>query len=200
MEVFDNSHRHFIIYKPYGVLSQFGSNDSKQQSKKFLGILHDFPEGIMPIGRLDEKSEGLLLLTTDGKMSDFINSQKVEKEYYALLNGAIAQLEIERLKVGVEIGFEGRKYQTKPCKVFKLNEVPNLPERSKKIRDARHGPTSWISITLNEGKFRQVRKMTSAVGFPTLRLVRVRVGNIHLNSMQVGDVVEVADFTTTIKG
>ncbi|CAH8293386.1 23S rRNA pseudouridine2457 synthase [Mariniflexile fucanivorans] len=194
MEASKNLHRHFIIYKPYGVLSQFGSNDSKQQSKKFLGILQDFPEGIMPIGRLDEKSEGLLLLTTDGKMSDFVNSQKVEKEYYTLVNGAITEFEIEQLKAGVEIGFDGRKYQTKPCKVFKLNEDPKLPERSKKIRDARHGPTSWISITLNEGKFRQVRKMTSAVGFPTLRLVRVRVGNIHLNEMQVGEVVAVDHF------
>lgn len=187
-------HRHFIIYKPYGVLSQFGSKDSKQQSKKFLGMLYDFPEGIMPIGRLDEKSEGLLLLTTDGKMSDFVNSQKVDKEYYAQVNGAITEEAMAQLAQGVEIGFEGKKYHTKPCKVFKLDAVPDLPIRSQKIRDDRHGPTSWISLTLNEGKFRQVRKMTSAVGFPTLRLVRVRVGDIHLNNMQVGDVVEVRSF------
>lgn len=187
-------HKHFIIYKPYGYLSQFASNASKQQSKKFLGALHDFPEGIMAIGRLDEKSEGLLLLTTDGKMSDYINSQKVDKEYYALVNGDITHEAIEQLSKGVEIGFEGKKYLTKPCAVFKLENEPNLPERSKKIRDARHGPTSWISITLNEGKFRQVRKMTSAVGFPTLRLVRVRVGNVHVNAMQVGEVILVTDF------
>jgi 23S rRNA pseudouridine2457 synthase len=193
MEALKTNHRHFIIYKPYGVLSQFGSNDSKQQSKKFLGILHDFPEGIMPIGRLDEKSEGLLLLTTDGKLSDFINSQKVEKEYYALVNGAITEEAINQLNAGVEIGFDGKKYKTKPCQVFKLDETPNLPERSKKIRDDRHGPTTWISVTLNEGKFRQVRKMTSAVGFPTLRLVRVRVGAIKINTMQVGDVIEMVD-------
>ena len=190
----DTIHRHFIIYKPYGYLSQFASNASKQQSKKFLGELFDFPEGVMAIGRLDEKSEGLLLLTTDGKMSDFINSKKVDKEYYAQVNGDISLEAIAQLKAGVEIGFEGRKYQTKPCKVFKLNEPPNLPLRSQKIRDDRHGPTSWISITLNEGKFRQVRKMTSAVGFPTLRLVRVRVGTIQLNTMPVGAVVEVTDF------
>jgi 23S rRNA pseudouridine2457 synthase len=187
-------HRHFIIYKPYGYLSQFASNASKQQSKKFLGELHDFPEDIMAIGRLDEKSEGLLLLTTDGKTSDYINSQKVEKEYYALVNGDITSDAIEQLSKGVEIGFEGKKYQTKPCAVYKLKQDPELPERSKKIRDARHGPTSWISITLREGKFRQVRKMTSAVGFPTLRLVRARVGVIHLNTMQVGEVIEVEDF------
>lgn len=190
----DIKHLHFIIYKPYGYLSQFASNDNKQQSKMFLGFLYDFPDGIMPIGRLDEKSEGLLLLTTDGKMSDFINSQKVDKEYYAQVNGDISLEAIENLKVGVEIGFDGRKYQTRPCKVFKLNVIPDLPMRSQKIRDDRHGPTSWVSITLNEGKFRQVRKMTSAVGFPTLRLVRVRVGDIHLNDMQVGEVISVDDF------
>lgn len=170
------------------------SNDSKQQSKRFLGELHDFPDGIMPIGRLDEKSEGLLLLTTNGKMSDYINSQKVDKEYYALVDGDITQMAITKLQGGVEIGFDGKKYNTKPCKAIKLETAPSLPERSKKIRDARHGPTSWVSITLNEGKFRQVRKMTSAVSFPTLRLVRVRVGAIHLNTMKVGDVIEVESF------
>ena len=86
------------------------------------------------------------------------------------------------------------KYITKPCKAFVLESAPNLPSRSKKIRDDRHGPTSWISITLTEGKFRQVRKMTSAVGYPTLRLVRVRVGGLHINNMQNGDVVEVNKF------
>ncbi|WP_303317443.1 pseudouridine synthase [Flavivirga abyssicola] len=194
MEVSKSEHRHFVIYKPYGYLSQFKSHDSKQQSKKFLGLLYDFPKGIMAIGRLDEKSEGLLLLTTDGKTSDFVNSQKVEKEYYAQVDGTITDEAINLLKAGVEIGFDGKKYQTRPCKASRLNELPDLPKRSQKIRDDRHGPTSWVSIILNEGKFRQVRKMTSAVGFPTLRLVRVRVGTIHINSMQVGDVVEVSAF------
>ena len=127
-------------------------------------------------------------------MSDFVNSKKVDKEYYAQVNGHITFEAIEQLLKGVEIGFEGKKYQTKPCKVFKLDAIPELPVRSQKIRDDRHGPTSWISVTLNEGKFRQVRKMTSAVGFPTLRLVRVRVGAVQLNAMQVGAVVEVACF------
>ncbi|GGK20388.1 pseudouridine synthase [Yeosuana aromativorans] len=194
MEVFEQAHRHFIIYKPYGYLSQFYSNSKQQHKKRFLGDLYDFPEGSMAIGRLDEKSEGLLLITTDGKMSDFVNSQKVDKEYYAQVNGDITEDAIATLKTGVEIGFEGKKYMTKPCRVFKLDKEPCLPERSKKIRDSRHGPTSWVSITLNEGKFRQVRKMTSAVGFPTLRLVRVRVGAINLDSMNTGDVIEVNAF------
>jgi 23S rRNA pseudouridine2457 synthase len=187
-------HRHFMIFKPYGYLSQFMSNASKQQSKKFLGDLYDFPEESMAIGRLDEKSEGLLLITTDGKTSAFINSKKVEKEYYAQVDGDISAEAINKLKAGVEIGFDGGKYQTKPCKVFKLNTIPELPIRSRKIRDDRHGPTSWVSITLNEGKFRQVRKMTSAVGYPTLRLVRIRIDLIKIDVMQVGDVIEVESF------
>ena len=187
-------HRHFVIFKPFGYLSQFESNDSKQQSKKFLGSLYSFPEGIMAIGRLDEASEGLLLLTTDGKMSAHINSQKEEKEYYAQVDGIITDDAIEKLKTGVDITVEGQKYNTKRCKAFKLDTVPELPKRAKKIRDDRHGPTSWVSVTLQEGKFRQVRKMTAVVGFPTLRLVRVRVADIHINSMQAGDVVEVSEF------
>ncbi len=179
-----------MMYKPYGYLSQFVNNGQKQNSKKLLGELHDFPEGTMAIGRLDEKSEGLLLLTTDGKVSNHICSGKIEKEYYAQLDGDISEEAITTLTNGVEIGFDGKKYITASCKVFKLDGSPELPTRSKKIRDDRHGPTSWVSITLKEGKFRQVRKMTSAVGFPTLRLVRVRVGEIYLNNMQVGEVKE----------
>lgn len=170
------------------MLSQFASNSTQQKRKKFLGELGEFPKGTMPIGRLDEKSEGLLLLTTDGKLSNYINSTHIEKEYYAQLDGAITDKAILQLQDGVEIGFDGKKYQTKPCKAFKLETSPKLPERWKKIRDERHGPTSWVSITLTEGKFRQVRKMTSAVGFPTLRLVRIRIGTIFLNGLDVGEV------------
>lgn len=194
MEESKKEHKHFIIYKPYGYLSQFYSNSKKEQKKKFLGDLFNFPKNIMSIGRLDEKSEGLLLITTDGKVSDFINSKKIEKEYYAQVDGDITSEAIENLKYGVEIGFNGKKYITKPCKAIKLENTPGLPIRTKKIRDDKHGPTSWVSVTLNEGKYRQVRKMTSAVGFPTLRLVRVRVGAININKMKVGDVVEVDDF------
>ncbi|WP_242119481.1 pseudouridine synthase [Aestuariivivens sediminicola] len=187
-------HRHYIIYKPYGYLSQFETNSKQQKRKKLLGELHDFPDDIMAVGRLDEKSEGLLLLTTDGKLSDYINSRKVEKEYFALVDGNVSDKAITHLSRGVEIGFNGKKYVTRPCKVLKLEQDPALPERSKKIRDARHGPTTWLSIRLREGKFRQVRKMTSAVGCPTLRLVRVKVGAMQLNNMQVGDVIEVDRF------
>jgi 23S rRNA pseudouridine2457 synthase len=180
--------QHFMIYKPYGYLSQFVNNGPKQNSKKLLGELGDFPEGTMAIGRLDEKSEGLLLLTTDGKVSHHICSSKIEKEYYAQVDGSITDEAIQRLRNGIEIGFEGKKYMTKPCEVKLLHPRPDFQTRSKKIRDERHGPTTWISVVLREGKFRQVRKMTSAVGFPTLRLVRIRIDDLMLGEMKIGEV------------
>jgi 23S rRNA pseudouridine2457 synthase len=185
-------HQHFILHKPYGFLSQFIYE--LKRKKKLLGELYNFPEGTMAIGRLDEDSEGLLLLTTDGKVSEQIRSKKVDKEYFVQVDGIITLEAIEKLQNGVEIGFEGTKYTTKPCKAFLVTEIPNFGERGKKIRDERHGPTSWASITVNEGKFRQVRKMTAAVGFPTLRLVRIRIGNVHLNELKAGEVIEVSDF------
>jgi 23S rRNA pseudouridine2457 synthase len=186
------THRHFIIHKPYGYISQFVCDLKK---KKLLGELHPFPEGTMAIGRLDEDSEGLLLLTTDGKMSEYIRSKKIEKEYYAQVDGLITDEAIQLLQHGVEIGVRNEKYTTLPCAAFKLESIPDFAERSRRIRDDRHGPTSWVSITLKEGKNRQVRKMTAAAGFPTLRLIRVRIGHIHLTDLRPGSVHEVAGFT-----
>ncbi len=182
-------HQHFLIHKPHGYLSQFIYE--KKRHKKLLGELYDFPEGIMAIGRLDEDSEGLLLLTTDGMMSELVRSKSVEKEYYAQVDGVINDKAIEKLMDGVEIGFKGIRYTTKKCKAEILNQLPEFIGEGRKIRNERHGPTSWISITLTEGKFRQVRKMTAAVGFPTLRLVRIRVGNLHLQNLKAGEVVKV---------
>lgn len=182
------SDHHFIIYKPFGYLSQFVCELKK---KKLLGALYDFPEETMAIGRLDEDSEGLLLLTTDGKVSEAIRSSEVEKEYYAQVDGIISDEALKQLRTGVEIGFEGIKYQTLPCKAKRLDQIPDLPPRGRKIRDDRHGPTCWISIILQEGKNRQVRKMTAAVGFPTLRLVRVRIGSFSIGNMQAGEVIKV---------
>jgi len=183
-------HQHFILNKPYGYLSQFVVNGKKKKKHKLLGELYVFPEGTMAIGRLDRDSEGLLLLTTNGKVSYDILSNKYEKEYYVQVDGIITNEAIKQLKKGVEIGIESKKYITKPCKVSLIEVPENSPIENRKIRDERHGPTSWASITLTEGKFRQVRKMTAAVGFPTLRLVRVRIGNIKLQ-IQPGEVLEV---------
>ncbi len=187
------SHRHFILHKPPRFLSQFIYEGKRKGSKGLLGTLHDFPKGTMAIGRLDEDSEGLLFLTTDGKVSEQIRSAKYEKEYYVQVAGVISQEAIEAIQIGVEIGLKGGlKYQTKPCKAKKIKNLEGYPIVVRKMRTDAHGPTSWASITVTEGKFRQVRKMTAAVGFPTLQLIRVRIGEIRLDIGQ-GEVVEVGE-------
>lgn len=187
-------HSHYKIYKPYGYLSQFIYPQTVRKNKSLLGELFSFPEQTMAIGRLDEDSEGLLLLTTDGKESYQILSKKVEKEYHVQVDGIITTDAVEQLSNGVEISIHGKKYTTLPCKASILKETPSFPERAKKIRDERHGPTSWLSITITEGKFRQVKKMTAKVGFPTLRLVRYRIGNETIEGMQTGEVIPVEQF------
>jgi len=194
-----SKHRHFIIHKPYGYLSQFVNNQNRRKNKKLLGELGDFPTGIMAIGRLDQTSEGLLLLTTDGKMSELVRSRKIEKEYYVQVDGDITDNAINEIQSGLQISLKHKKHNTLPCKAHKLNPHPIFKNRSKKIRDERHGPSSWLSVTLTEGKFRQVRKMTAAVGFPTLRLIRARIGNIHLNEMETGDIIEVENLLSLLK-
>lgn len=187
--------RNFKMYKPYGYLSQFVNNQSTRKNKKLLGELHPFPEGTMAIGRLDEDSEGLLLLTTSGGISELVRSRKVEKQYYVQVDGIITPSAVTRLATGIRIGTGAKNYQTTACGVYALPESPWLPERTKKIRDDRHGPTSWLSLTLTEGKFRQVKKMTAAVGFPTLRLVRVRVGKECLDGLSPGETLELETFS-----
>ena len=187
------NHHHFILHKPSGYLSQLVSNQRKQQKKKLLTELYDFPEGTMPVGRLDEDSEGLLLLTTDGKLSEQIRSKKVEKQYYVQVDGEITPEAIQQLSQGVEISIFGKKYTTLHCEAAPLNPAPEVVPPKRK-RSERHGPTSWLTVTITEGKFRQVRKMTASVGFPTLRLIRIRIGHITLDEMPSGSVVEVDDF------
>lgn len=183
------AHRHFILYKPHGYISQFVYE--KKRAKKKLGELFDFPEGTMAIGRLDENSEGLLLLTTNGVVSEQVRGAKYEKEYYAQVDGIITDEAVEELRKGVLIGVKGEKYLTKPCVAERLAVLPSWIGEGRRIRDERHGPTSWVRIVLTEGKFRQVRKMTAFVGFSTLRLVRVRIGTITLEGLAVGAVKEV---------
>ncbi len=183
-----NIHHHFKMFKPYGCVSQFKPRPKK--SKTLLGDFFDFPEETMAIGRLDMDSEGLLLLTTDGMVSYKVRDKSIEKEYYVQVDGIITDEAIQKLQNGVEISTNGTIYKTLPCKAYKLEDEPKLPPRGRNIRKSKHGPTSWVSITITEGKFRQVRKMTASVGFPTLRLVRVRIGNIHLGNLLPEDVFE----------
>jgi len=191
------SHRHFKIFKPYGFLSQFVPEPRKK--KHLLSELSDFPDKTMAIGRLDHDSEGLLLLTTDGMMSYNIRDKGIEKEYYVQVDGVITEDAMTLLQHGVNITVNGLQYLTLPCKAVKLNTDPILPTRGRKIRDPRHGPTSWVSITLCEGKNRQIRKMTAAVGFPTLRLVRVRIGHIDIGKMQAGEVIPLTNLDAALK-
>lgn len=184
-------HTHYKLFKPFGYLSQFLNNQDRRRNKKLLGELYGFREGTMAIGRLDQDSEGLLLLTTDGKMSEAIRSRKTQKEYWVQVDGLITDQAISKLKTGVGISVNKQLYTTLPCEVRKFSQQPELPVRAKPVRDNRHGPSSWIAITLSEGKFRQVRKMTAAVGFPTLRLVRVRIGDHHLDDMKPGEVIQI---------
>lgn len=155
-----------------------------------LGALYDFAPGTMSVGRLDEHSEGLLLLTTDGKVSATITSQKYEKEYFVELDGVITDAAIEQLQKGVEIGFDGKRYTTQPGTARRLDPPPVFSFPPRRQRGASHGPTSWISVIIREGKYRQVRKMTAAVGFPTIRLIRVRIGEWQLGELGAGEVIE----------
>ncbi len=143
----------------------------------------------MAVGRLDEKSEGLLLLTTNGKFSNLITSTAIEKEYHVMVDGIITSEIILKLTQGVEISVEGKPYITHPCKASIIKDTYHIIERF--VRDTRHGATSWLSITITEGKFRQVRKMTAKLGLPTLRLVRVRIGNYKLDDMKPGEVIQI---------
>lgn len=190
-------HRFFILHKPFGYLSQFVCELKK---KKLLGELYDFPPETMAIGRLDEDSEGLLLLTTSGIMSERVRSPLIDKEYLVQLDGAITPEAVDRLRNGVTIGIRNHKYLTQPCKVEIPETIPMFPPRTKSIRSDRHGPTSWISIVLNEGKYRQIRKMTAAAGFPTLRLFRVRIGHLHLGDLKAGEVREADETVFSFPG
>jgi len=192
----EQNHQHFKIFKPYGFLSQFVPETRKK--KKLLGELFPFPDKIMAIGRLDHDSEGLLLLTTDGMESFQVRDKAIEKEYYVQVDGEITQDAILQLQNGVNITIKGTNYLTLPCKAFILENEPKLPARGRNIRDSSHGSTSWISITICEGKNRQIRKMTAAVGFATLRLVRVRIGDIHIDSMMAGEVVALQNFNEVL--
>lgn len=180
-----NTYYYFAIYKPYGVLSQFtDAND-----RKTLSTLFNFPKDVYPVGRLDMDSEGLLLLTNDKLLTDHLLNprNKLEKEYYVQVEGIPTQKAIQQLKNGVVI--EGKK--TLPAKAI-IIEDPNFPERNPPIRERKNIPTSWISLTITEGRNRQVRKMTAAVGFPTLRLVRVRIKSIVLGSLKSAEVRELS--------
>lgn len=181
-------HQYFIVYKPFQVLCQFTSTEGKLCLKDFFSV----PKNVYPVGRLDYDSEGLLLLTNDASLNKKILNpkSKLEKEYWVQVDGAITLTAIQQLQKGVSISVDGFKYTTQPCKAKLMQQVPDIPERIPPIRFRKNIPTSWLSLIIKEGKNRQVRKMTAAVGFPTLRLLRYRIGTITLNNLMPGEMRE----------
>lgn len=183
-------HRYFIIYKPYLVLSQFSPHDGKQTLADFFNV----PKDIYPVGRLDADSEGLLILTNDTTLNHRLlhPSFAHEREYWAQVDGNVTAEAVSNLQKGVTINIDGILYATKTCKANLFITEPIVPIRTPPIRFRKDIPAPWIQLVLTEGKNRQVRKMTAAVGFPTLRLIRYRIENITLGTMQPGDMIELS--------
>ncbi len=183
--------KYYLIYKPYGMLSQF-SSDGKHQS--LANINYRFAPDVYPVGRLDADSEGLLLLSNDKSLYKklFDENQPHSRTYLVQVEGSFTVEAKKILEAGVTINLKGKLYKTKPSIVEILDYIPDVPERNPPIRFRLSVPTSWIKITIFEGKNRQVRKMTAAVGFPTLRLIRVAIGKLSLMDMKPGEVREIS--------
>lgn len=182
--------RYFRIYKPYGMLSQF-TREGKHPTLADLGSL---PPDVYPVGRLDADSEGLLLLTNNPVVNGLLLNpiHAHERTYLVQVDGDITAEAIDKIQKPLVIKLKTGPYTTLPCKARKI-DAPDLPPRIPPIRFRKDIPTSWIEIKLVEGKNRQVRKMTAAVGFPTLRLVRVCMEMLKLGMMQPGEVKEVTE-------
>ena len=169
-----------LFNKPYGVLSQFTPEAGHRALDEF-----GFPPGVYAAGRLDHDSEGALLLTDEGRLVKRLLDPKFEhpRTYLAQVDGQVTPEALRQLSKGVVI----KDYRTKPCKAEMVSPPEGLWERVPPIRYRAAIPTSWVRLTLIEGKNRQVRHMTAAVGFPTLRLIRVQIGDLTLGDLQPGE-------------
>ena len=167
-----------LFNKPFGVLSQFSGDGNTL--KKYIKI-----SGIYPAGRLDKDSEGLMILTNDGVFQHQISHPKFNKEktYLVQVDNLITLDAIEKLSNGLEL----KDGLTKPAKVKIIDEPKWLWQRNPPIRVRKNIPTSWIEISISEGKNRQIRRMCGFIGFPALRLVRIKIGNFELNNLKVGE-------------
>lgn len=173
-------YRYILFYKPYGVLSQFTDNSDNQRCtlKKYISV-----PGVYPVGRLDWDSEGLLLLTNHGQLQHRLSDPQFHhpRTYWVQVERIPDPEALRQLQAGVVI----ENYRTRPAKVQLLDTEPLLPPRDPPIRFRKSVPTAWLEMTLTEGKNRQVRRMTAKVGFPTLRLVRVAIAHLRLDSLQI---------------
>jgi 23S rRNA pseudouridine2457 synthase len=169
--------RYILFNKPYDVLSTFTDEEGRNTLKHYI----DVPE-VYSAGRLDRDSEGLLILTDDGTLIHRLTdpNQHLPKTYLVMLEGTLTSAALARLEQGIEI----QGYKTRRCQVLPISD-PQLPERSKPVTP--HGPTFWVRMVLHEGKKRQIRHMTAAVGLPTLRLVRIAIGSIGIGTLKPGE-------------
>jgi 23S rRNA pseudouridine2457 synthase len=175
------SWNYLIFYKPYGVLTQFSDNSPNPRPtlKDYIPV----PD-VYPVGRLDQDSEGLLLLTNHGQLQHRLSDPKFghPRTYWAQVERIPNPDALQALQQGVVI----QTYRTRPAQVKLLEQDPQLPPRDPPIRYRKQIPTCWIELILREGRNRQVRKMTAAVGHPTLRLVRVAIGQLTLTGLEPG--------------
>jgi 23S rRNA pseudouridine2457 synthase len=175
-----NHYRYILFYKPYGVLCQFTQDTPTRSTLKDYISIPD----VYPVGRLDWDSEGLLLLTNHGQLQHRLCDPRFghERTYWVQVEWIPDAAAVQKLEAGVII----QDYHTRPAKVKLLSAEPILPERDPPIRFRKNVPTAWLEMVLTEGKNRQVRRMTAAVGFPTLRLVRVAIAHLHLDNLKPG--------------
>lgn len=176
-----NDKRYFLFNKPYGVLTQF-TPEAGHQSLRDFG---PFPGDVYPVGRLDVDSEGLLLLTNDNKLKHRLLTPgfRHPRTYLAQVEGVPSEEAVRRLSSGIVLD----RKKTLPCEARLLDREPHIAPRPVPIRFRKHIPTSWLELTLYEGRNRQVRRMTAAVGHPTLRLVRTRISVISLGNLSPGE-------------
>jgi 23S rRNA pseudouridine2457 synthase len=167
--------------KPYGVLSQFTRDGSPHRPLAEFG----FPKNVYPVGRLDADSEGLLLLSDEPELNQLLLHPRHshQREYWAQVEQVPTAEALRRLGAGLVV----QGHRTLPCRAWKLEPQPEVPPRDPPIRFRKTVPASWIGLELVEGKNRQVRRMTAAIGHPTLRLIRVRIGGLELGDLRAGE-------------
>ena len=184
--------QYYAIYKPFGMLSQFSREHPSHQTLADLSF--NFDKDVYPIGRLDKDSEGLLLLSNNRSINhSLLHPNKAHpRSYWVQVEGQITPEALQQLGTGVDITINKKRYNTRPAKVQLLAQTPLIPNRNPPIRYRKNQPTSWINLTLIEGKNRQVRRMTAAVGFPTLRLVRHQIVDLCINNWEAGAVYAIA--------
>ncbi|MCT8160134.1 pseudouridine synthase [Pseudoruegeria sp. SHC-113] len=188
--------RLILLNKPYGVLSQFTDKGTAGSARQTLSDFVPVP-GVYPAGRLDRDSEGLLLLTDDGRLQARIAEpkHKMAKTYWVQVEGEISDAQLARLRQGVEL----KDGLTRPAQAERMEAPDGLWERDPPVRFRKSVPDGWISLTIKEGRNRQVRRMTAAVGCPTLRLIRAQVGEWSLSGLQPGEWREIAVETAETK-